>query len=103
MGKKISHPERSALLAACDASSRATEEECAALRAELAALRRSKSAYDFGGELAQTYTGRCRCGNKISLSTQQDRDSAEYRTTVYVRCLCGRSVKFTLPVNQRGA
>ena len=54
--------------------------------------------YDFGDEDACTYTGRCECGRVIEVSTQQD-NYAEYITTVYVRCTCGKSVKFELPVN----
>lgn len=55
--------------------------------------------YDFGGDCAQTYTERCnKCGRAIELSTQQD-GHPEYRTDVYVRCVCGESVGFNLPVN----
>jgi len=59
---------------------------------------------DFGGvggcgqPTAQTYTAACECGTIIEVSTQQD-DSPEYYTTVFVRCQCGKSVGFRLPVN----
>ena len=54
--------------------------------------------YDFGGEFSQVYTQKCECGNVIEISTQKDA-SPEYYTDVYVKCNCGRSVKFLLPVN----
>lgn len=54
--------------------------------------------YDFGGDYAQTYMGKCVCGNTIEVSTQED-DQPEYRTDVFVKCSCGKSVKFELPVN----
>ena len=54
--------------------------------------------YDFGGEFAQTYKAECECGNQIEVSTQKD-ESPEYYTDVFVKCACGKSVKFSLPVN----
>ena len=54
--------------------------------------------YDFGGEFAQTYKAECECGNVIEVSTQKD-ESPEYHTDVFVKCACGKSVKFSLPVN----
>jgi hypothetical protein len=55
--------------------------------------------YDFDEEFAQTYTETCaNCGDKIQVSTQQDR-TPEYYTAVYVKCMCGDSVEFRLPVN----
>ena len=55
--------------------------------------------YGFGGEYAQTYKNKCVCGEIIEVSTQKDEDP-EYKTDIYVRCQCGRSVHFELPVNQ---
>lgn len=55
--------------------------------------------YDFGSEYAQTYAELCKkCGRKIEVSTQRD-ECPEYKTDVYVRCVCGESVGFYLPVN----
>lgn len=54
--------------------------------------------YDFGGEFAQVYKKKCSCGREIEVSTQQDNDP-EYYTDVFVRCVCGGSVAFSLPVN----
>ena len=54
--------------------------------------------YDFGGSHAQTYSKTCTCGRVIEVSTQQDRDP-EYYTDIYVKCECGKSVAFSLPVN----
>lgn len=54
--------------------------------------------YDFGSKCAQTYTSVCKCGRDIEVSTQRDH-SPEYYTTVYVKCVCGKSVCFSLPVN----
>ncbi len=54
--------------------------------------------YQFGEESAQTYTRECECGRKIEVSTQKD-ECPEYYTDVHVRCVCGKSVKFELPVN----
>jgi len=64
----------------------------------IAAARMDMDIYDFGDDCACTYTGTCECGNVIEVSTQQD-DGAEFITTVYVRCSCGKSVRFELPVN----
>ncbi len=54
--------------------------------------------YDFDEEYSETYSGICECGNIIEVATQKD-ESPEYYTTVFVRCQCGDSVKFELPVN----
>jgi len=54
--------------------------------------------YDFGDEDAQTYKEKCICGNEIEVSTQKD-ECPEYHTTIYVKCSCGESVEFILPVN----
>ncbi len=54
---------------------------------------------DFGGEDACTYASKCKgCGRIVEVSTQKD-DGAEYITHVFVRCTCGLSVGFDLPVN----
>lgn len=54
--------------------------------------------YDFGGSCAETYEAVCECGERVEVSTQQDCDP-EYYADVYVKCSCGRSVYFSLPVN----
>ena len=54
--------------------------------------------YDFGGKFAQTYKEECECGRVIEVSTQTDREP-EYYTEVFVKCECGKSVFFLLPVN----
>jgi len=54
--------------------------------------------YDFGGKNAQTYKELCECGNKIEVSTKKD-DGPEYYTDIYVKCKCGKSICFNLPVN----
>ena len=54
--------------------------------------------YDFGSEFAQTYTEVCECGRTVEVSTQKDY-RPEYYTEVYVKCVCGKSVPFRLPVN----
>ena len=54
--------------------------------------------YEFGNEFAQTYEKICECGRKIEVSTQKDEDP-EYYTEIHVRCACGKSVEFDLPVN----
>jgi hypothetical protein len=54
--------------------------------------------YDFDGEFAQTYTEKCDCGEVIEVSTRKD-ECPEYYTEVYVKCKCGKSVSFMLPVN----
>lgn len=56
------------------------------------------SLYDFGSDCAKTYSNACECGKVIEVSTQKD-DSPEYYTSVYVKCNCGKSVEFLLPVN----
>ena len=54
--------------------------------------------YDFGDECAQTYTKECECGKTHEVSTQQD-SCPEYYTDIYIKCDCGKSVGFELPVN----
>ena len=54
--------------------------------------------YDFDGLCAQTYSEKCKCGEVVEVSTQRD-SYPEYQTEVYVKCKCGRSVAFLLPVN----
>lgn len=55
--------------------------------------------YEFGSEHAQTYKAQCgKCGAEIEVSTQRDAHP-EYRTEVHVRCQCGGSAEFELPVN----
>lgn len=54
--------------------------------------------YDFDAECAETYKNECECGNEIEVSTQRD-TCPEYYTWVYVKCECGKSVGFMLPVN----
>ena len=54
--------------------------------------------YDFDEECAETYMEACECGRITQVSTQQD-SSPEYTTEVYVKCECGESVRFELPVN----
>lgn len=54
--------------------------------------------YDFGGEFSQIHIGKCVCGRVIEVSTQEDR-GPEYYTDIFVRCVCGKSVGFELPVN----
>ena len=56
------------------------------------------SLYDFGSEFAQTFKEKCTCGRLVKVSTQKD-NHPEYRTEIYVQCLCGKSVEFSLPVN----
>lgn len=54
--------------------------------------------YDFGCKYGQVYTDVCSCGKKHEVSTQRD-DCPEYHTTIYLKCGCGRSIGFSLPVN----
>jgi len=54
--------------------------------------------YDFGGSCAQTYVGICECGERIMVSAQENA-APEYEADVYVKCRCGKSVHFNLPVN----
>ena len=54
--------------------------------------------YDFGDEFAQTYKEKCTCGKTIEVSTQKEECPESY-TTIYVKCDCGESVCFILPVN----
>ncbi len=56
--------------------------------------------YDFREDIAQTYIETCKgCGRVVEVSIQQDHGSNEYDAEIYVRCLCGGSVRFLLPVN----
>lgn len=58
------------------------------------------SLYDFDDEFAQTYTEECECGNKIEVETETEEDEQpEYHTEIFVKCSCGKSVAFILPVN----
>jgi hypothetical protein len=54
--------------------------------------------YDFNSEFSQTYKERCKCGRVIEVSTQKD-EYPEYYINVFVKCECGESVRFSLPVN----
>lgn len=54
--------------------------------------------YDFGGEFSQVYKNKCKCGKTHKVSTQQD-SNPEYYIDIFVKCDCGDSVVFTLPVN----
>ena len=58
----------------------------------------NKNMYDFGEECAQTYKEVCKCGKSVEISTQKDH-CPEYYTTIYVKCTCGKSIQFELPVN----
>jgi len=56
-------------------------------------------SHDFDCEFSQTYKQKCKkCGKEYEVSTQKDRDP-EYYTDIYIKCDCGESVQFTLPVN----
>lgn len=59
----------------------------------------SDDMYDFGGCCAKTYVEHCSCGKKTEVSTQGNESGAEYTTYIYVKCDCGKSVHFSLPVN----
>lgn len=54
--------------------------------------------YDFNGEFSQVYKRKCQCGKVVEISTQKD-ERPEYYTNVFVKCDCGKSVQFILPVN----
>lgn len=56
------------------------------------------ATYDFDCEFQQTYSNECKCGKVIEVSTQKD-SHPEYYTSVFVKCECGNSVAFELPVN----
>lgn len=60
--------------------------------------KQKRKLYDFGSDVAQTYKNECSCGNRIEVSTQRD-CGPEYQTEIYVKCQCGGSVEFILPVN----
>ena len=54
--------------------------------------------YEFGSKHAETYSKKCSCGKTIEVSTKKDEHS-EYLTEIHVKCDCGDSVCFNLPVN----
>ncbi len=55
--------------------------------------------HDFGSEHSETFVEDCsNCGKTHHVSTQQD-SNPEYYTEVYIKCTCGESVRFLLPVN----
>jgi len=54
--------------------------------------------YDFGERWAQTYEEECECKRIIQVSTQQD-NNPEYYIDINIKCVCGKSVLFNLPVN----
>lgn len=54
--------------------------------------------YDFNGGCNQVYMEKCTCGQEIKISTQTDHNP-EYYTDIFVKCICGKSVYFHLPVN----
>jgi len=54
--------------------------------------------YDFDSEHSRTYEKKCKCGKKHTVSAQKD-EGAEYITEIYIKCECGKSVRFNLPVN----
>ena len=54
--------------------------------------------HDFGGKYSQVYSNTCECGKVFEVSTQEDAHP-EYYTDVFIRCECGKSVRFTIPVN----
>ncbi len=59
----------------------------------------TRDPYDFGGYASEIYTGQCKgCGRVIEVSTQEE-ICPEYYADVFVRCTCGDSVGFVLPVN----
>jgi hypothetical protein len=61
-------------------------------------MKESEKLYDFDGKWAQTYKKKCVCGKTVEVSTQED-SYPEYHSDVFVRCACGESVGFNLPVN----
>jgi hypothetical protein len=46
-----------------------------------------------GGDCAQTYYGVCHCRRIIEVSAGREGES-EYRTEFFVKCRCGRLVRF---------
>ena len=58
----------------------------------------SVEMYDFGCEFSEVYCESCVCGKVIEVSTQKD-EGPECYTEVFVKCECGESVSFSLPVN----
>lgn len=58
-----------------------------------------KPFYDFGCKYSETYKEECKnCGKTIEIATQKD-NCPEYYTMICVKCDCGASVYFYLPVN----
>ena len=54
---------------------------------------------EFDPEDTQTYKAKCnKCEKEIEVITQKD-NYPEYYTDVYVRCQCGGTARFVLPVN----
>ena len=53
--------------------------------------------YDFGGKYAQSYESTCECGRKIIISSYND-EVIEYYHDVFVKCICGKSIYFKLPI-----
>lgn len=54
---------------------------------------------DFDGKQSQVYKERCKwCGRLHKISTRRD-NHPEYYTDIYLKCKCGESVHFKLPVN----
>jgi len=55
--------------------------------------------YDFDSSFAETFKETCEyCSREIEVSTQKDH-SPEFYTKIHVKCECGNSVEFNLPVN----
>ena len=55
--------------------------------------------YNFNCKFSQTYSNKCVCGQEIDISTQED-NSPEYYSIIFIKCTkCGKSIKFSLPVN----
>ncbi len=45
------------------------------------------------------YSQKCKtCDHEITLWTQKD-DNPEYHTDIYIHCVCGAFIHFSLPVN----
>ena len=60
--------------------------------------KQSSDMYDFGCEFSQVYKKVCACSKEITISSQKD-CHPEYYTDIFVKCDCGRSIPFSLPVN----
>lgn len=55
--------------------------------------------YEFGSKYSQEYKSKCKkCNKEIIVSTQKD-ECPEYYVDVFVKCSCGGSAQFRLPVN----